>query len=81
MANRYLGTCNAKIEIAGPTMPDQLTIGHPDLVSMTEWIVAECVVRMAGMGGFGTLGIQNLVNTVLNWPTLPSARDVYRESV
>lgn len=39
----------------------------PDtLRSLAAWMIAQCVIGRAGLGGFGTLGLQNLVTYTLN---------------
>ena len=48
---------------------------------MASAVISQCVVRANGMGGFVTNGLERLIGTLMDSPTLPTAQYTYREFV
>ena len=46
----------------------------PDKVrDMAGWLLRTCVIRGGGLGGFGTIGIQNMISFLTDYETTTSA--------
>ena len=72
-----LGDCDISVEIAGLDM-ESFSL-RPDTVrELAGWVINRCV-QGPGFGGFATLGINNLINYVVNPAT--DLRAPYRRSL
>ena len=63
-----LANCHITIEIAGPGRPGPVRLSRRGVVYAIKWVLEACVLRGHGLGGFVTMGTQNMMQYVSENP-------------
>ena len=56
------GTCMISIDVAGPVLPTEMYFSPNEIRGMASWVIQQCVSARAGMGGFITKDLNNMLS-------------------